>query len=63
MKWQGFHGYKNEDGFISVNNRHIYEGFGCKFAPLSVAKHFSKELECEENKNIKPFAFHKYDYR
>ncbi len=60
MEWQAFHGYKNEDGFICVNNRHIYEGCGCKFAPIDVAKHFSKEIEIEENKDIKTFAFHKY---
>lgn len=58
LPWQAFHGYTNEDGFICVNNRHIYEEQGMKFAPLEVAIHFSKEHEIEGNKNIKTFAFH-----
>jgi hypothetical protein len=58
LEWQPFHGFYNEDGFISVNNRHIYEENGMKFAPLEVAIHFSKEHEIEENRNIKTFAFH-----
>lgn len=58
LPWQPFHGYYNEDGFICVNNRHFYEAAGMKFAPLEVAKYFSKEHEIEENKNIKTFAFH-----
>lgn len=49
----------NEDGCISVHNRHVYENAGCKFAPLEVALLFSKETEIEENKFIKTFGFHK----
>lgn len=59
-KWQSFYGFANEDGFICVNNVHIYEAAGCKIAPLEVAKHFSKEIEIPENKDLKTFAFHKY---
>lgn len=58
LPWQAFYGYTNEDGFICVNNRHIYEEAGCKFAPLEVAIYFSKEHEMPENRNIKTFAFH-----
>lgn len=58
LDWQPFHGFYNEDGFICVNNRHIYEAAGMKFAPLDVAVHFSKEHEIPENKNIQTFAFH-----
>lgn len=58
IPWMGFHGCTNEDGFICVNYRHIYEEAGMKFAPLEVAKYFSKEHEIPENKNIKTFAFH-----
>lgn len=58
LEWKPFHGFYNEDGFITVNNRHIYEENGMKFAPLEVAKYFSKEHEIEENKNINTFAFH-----
>ena len=58
MEWKPFHGYWNEDGFISVNNRHIFEEHGCKFAPLEVAVHFSKEHEIPENKGLETFMFH-----
>lgn len=58
LEWKSFHGYTNEDGFISVNYRHVYEEAGMKFAPLDVAVHFSKEHEIPENKDIKTFAFH-----
>lgn len=58
LEWKPFHGYYNEDGFICVNYRHIYEALGMKFAPLEVAVHFSKEHEIPENKDLKTFAFH-----
>ncbi len=58
LEWKAFHGYTNEDGFICVNYRHVYEEAGMKFAPLEVAKYFSKEHEIPENKDIKTFAFH-----
>jgi len=59
LEWKPFHGYYNEDGFICVNYRHIYEEEGCRFAPLEVAKYFGKEHEIPENKEItKPFVFH-----
>jgi len=59
MEWKSFHGFYNEDGFISVNMRHVFEENGCTFAPLDVAVHFSKEHTIEENKDIdKTFCFH-----
>lgn len=58
LEWKPFYGYYNEDGFICVNNRHIYEQEGCNFAPLSVAKFFGKEHEIPENKGLKTFTFH-----
>ncbi len=58
MEWKPFFGYYNEDGFISVNNRHIFEENGCKYAPLEVAVHFSKEHSIPENQGIETFAFH-----
>ncbi len=58
LEWKAFNGFTNEDGFICVNYRHRYENAGMRFAPLEVAKYFSKEYEIEENKNIKTFAFH-----
>ena len=58
LNWQLYHGFCHEDGYISVNNRHIYEKNECKFAPLEVAKYFSHEIDIPENKNIIPFGFH-----
>lgn len=52
------YGNTNEDGYICCHNRVWLEKQGCKFAPISVAKYFSKEHEIPENKNIKTFAFH-----
>lgn len=60
MEWKAFHGFYNEDGFICVNNRHIYEANGCKFADINVAKYFSHEVMIPEITGIKPFAFHRH---
>lgn len=56
--WQSFHGFWNEDGFISVNHVVELEREGFKFAPLEVAVHFSKEYEIPENRGLSTFAFH-----
>lgn len=60
MEWKSFHGYYNEDGFICVNNRHIYKEHGMKFADIDVAKYFSHETMVSEIEGITPFAFHKW---
>lgn len=61
LRWQSFYGFYHEDGFITVNNRHYYIEAGLKFAPLEVAKWFSRELEIPENQDVdKPFCFHKH---
>ncbi len=53
------YGNNNEDGQICVWEREWLESKGCKFAPLEIAKYFSKEHEIEENKDIKKtFVFH-----
>ncbi len=59
MEWKPFHGFYNEDGYISVNMRHVFEEHGCVFAPFDVAIHFGRETPLPENKNIQPFVFHK----
>lgn len=56
---RGRYGNSNEDGFICCHNRKWLESQGCKFAPLEVAVHFSKEHTIEENKDVKEtFCFH-----
>ena len=48
----------NEDGNITVHNKHLYEKQGCKIAPIEVAKFFSYESPVPENTGIIPFGFH-----
>jgi hypothetical protein len=47
-----------EDGNICVHNRHIYERYGCKFAPIEVAVEFAHEKQLKETEGIVPFGFH-----
>lgn len=56
--WKPYFGNTNEDGFICCHNRLWLESKGRKFAPLEVAKYFSKEHEIPENKGLKTFCFH-----
>lgn len=58
MEWKSYFGYFNEDGFVAVHNRHLFEENSCKYAPIEVAKYFSHESDIEENKGITPFGFH-----
>jgi len=48
----------NEDGNITVHNKHLYEKCGCKIAPIEIAKYFSYESPVPENRGIIPFGFH-----
>lgn len=59
FQWKSYYGNTNEDGFLCCHNRTVLEYMGCKFAPLEVAIHFSKENEIPENVGLKTFAFHK----
>lgn len=60
LPWGPYFGFFNEDGFICVKNKHIYEANGMNFAPLDIAKYFSHEAMIPEVKGIKPFVFHKW---
>ena len=61
LEWKSYYGNTNEDGFLCVHNRKILKENGCKFAPLEVAKHFSKEHKIQENVGLETFAFHSVD--
>lgn len=61
LEWKSYYGNTNEDGFICVHNREILEEHGVRFAPIEVAKYFSKEHEIPENEGIDTFAFHQVD--
>lgn len=60
IPWEADHGYFNEDGFICVKNKHIFEANGMKFAQIDTAKYFAHESMIPEIINIKPFVFHKW---
>lgn len=60
--WRSYFGNTNEDGFLTCHNRRLLQHFGCKFAPIEVAKYFSREMEIPENQDIEnTFAFHMHD--
>ena len=61
LPWGSFFGNTNEDGFLCVHNRKTLQARGVRYAPLEVARFFSKEHEIPENKDIKTFAFHEVD--
>lgn len=56
--WQSYYGNTNEDGFLCCHRRQSLIAEGIKYAPLEVAKYFSKEHEIDENVGIDTFAFH-----
>jgi hypothetical protein len=60
--WRPYFGNTNEDGFLTCHNRRLFQHHGVKFAPIEVAKWFSRELEIPENQDVEnPFAFHMHD--
>lgn len=58
LPWRPYYGNTNEDGFLCVHNRDILKEQGIRFAPLDVAKYFSKEHEIPENEGLDTFCFH-----
>lgn len=60
MLWQSYYGNTNEDGFICVHNRHLFEKAGMKFGTFEQALHFGKEAPLLENENLDTFLFHHY---
>lgn len=58
LEWKAYRNFYNEDGYICVLYRDIYEKNGCKFAPIEVAKYFSHETNIPEISGITPFGFH-----
>jgi len=60
--WRPYFGNTHEDGFLTCHNRRLLQHFGCRFAPIEVAKYFSRELDIPENADVEnPFAFHLHD--
>ena len=60
--WRPYFGNTNEDGFLTCHNRRLLQHYGCRFAPIEVAKYFSREMEISENQDVEnPFAFHLHD--
>lgn len=62
IAWRPYFGNTNEDGFLTCHNRRLLQHFGCRFAPLEVAKWFSREMDIPDNAEVEsPFAFHMHD--
>jgi len=61
LQWRSYYGNTNEDGFLCCHNRGILERHGCRFAPIEVARYFSREHSIPENEGISTFAFHQLD--
>ncbi len=60
--WKPYFGNTNEDGFLTVHNRRLFQHYGARYAPIEVAKWFSRELDIPENQDVEnPFAFHMAD--
>lgn len=53
-------GFFHEDGNLCVHHGDTLVDAGIKFAPLSVAVQFSRELPIPERKDNNTFGFHKY---
>lgn len=53
-------GHPNEDGFLCVHYADVLEKSGIRFAPLSEAVKFSRELDIPELVDKDTFGFHKY---
>jgi hypothetical protein len=61
LDWQqADHGFFHEDGFLCVQHRHTLLAHGMKFPPLDIACRFARERTLPENRDIVPFAFHKW---
>ncbi len=58
LEWKSYYGNTNEDGFLCCHNKTTLESAGCTFAPIQVAKYFSREHSIPENEGIETFAFH-----
>lgn len=56
--WMSYYGNTNEDGYLCCHRRQSLIGEGIRYAPLEVAKYFSKEHEIPENIGLETFAFH-----
>lgn len=62
VAWHSYFGNTNEDGFLTCHNRRLFQHFGARYAPIEVAKNFSRELDIPENQEVQfPFAFHLHD--
>lgn len=62
LAWHSYFGNTNEDGFLTCHNRRLFQHQGARFAPIEVAKWFSREMEIPENQDVgSPFAFHMHD--
>lgn len=62
ISWEDWQGSRNEDTFICVYFRKLFEEHGMRIAPFELAIHFGREATLPENKAVDPFIFHKGGY-
>lgn len=60
IEWRAHQGNYNEDTFICVHNRSVFEAHGCVYASIEIARYFSHEIPVPETEGIVPFAFHEW---
>ena len=60
MGWKEYYGYYNEDGYIAIHNRHIFEQNGCVFGTFEQALEFGRETVLPENTGKDTFLFHDF---
>lgn len=59
--WRSYFGNTNEDGFLTVHNRRLFQHYGARYAPIEIARYFGREHEVLENQDVdKPFVFHDF---
>lgn len=64
VAWRSYFGNTNEDGFLTVHNRRLFQHYGARYAPIELAKWFGRELDIPENQEVEsPFTFHMHDTR
>jgi len=62
VTWRSYFGNTNEDGFLTCHNRRLFQHYGARYAPIEMAKYFSREMDIPENQDVEsPFAFHMAD--
>lgn len=58
LEWKPYYGNTNEDGFLSVHNRQLFEEHGCTYGTFEQALDFGREFDLPEHAGRETFCFH-----